>query len=539
MISWRGRLFSICMIATLFCALAGGPSARGALPAPPSAASDATRVLEVHFQNLVDLQRAAARLDIWQVDRKQNTFVAAVTPAQEAWLLENGFTFKARPDLSAHPAPQALEKCYRTVSQLYADLQARQAAYPNLLSLLNIGKSYDGQDLWVARVTNRLIQADKPRLFIMANIHGRELITPETAFAFLDNLLQKYGSDPDWTALVDWQETDILVTANPDGHVKTEQGVIYDGWRKNTHPYGICAASNIGVDLNRNYSFHWGLGAGSTSFPCDQIYHGPSPASEPETQAVETYLRSIFPDRRGPANNDPAPADASGLMVTLHSFGNLVLWPWGSTGMPTPNGAALTALGVKMAAINNFTPIQSYELYPTDGTTDEWAYGELGLAAYTYEIGSGYDGFFPACSQVTDLIQPNVAALLLAARSAYLPYQAGLGPDVVSADIAPTQPFTVTAAIQGSASHIQAAAAYLDIPPWAGGSPFEMVPLDGFLGAFTETVQGNLSFFNLPVGNHLVWLHAQASDGSWGPFKVFFLPVRSQIYLPVVSSGAP
>ena len=57
--------------------------------------------------------------------------------------------------------------------------------------------------------------------------------------------------------------------------------------------------------------------------------------------------------------------------------------------VPAPNGTALQTLGRKFAYFNNYEPMQSIGLYPTDGTTEDFAYGELGLAAAKLRDGRG------------------------------------------------------------------------------------------------------------------------------------------------------
>ena len=48
-----------------------------------------------------------------------------------------------------------------------------------------------------------------------------------------------------------------------------------------------------GVDLNRNYGYKWGLNeVGSSGDACDESYRGPSPFSEPETQAIKLLTES-------------------------------------------------------------------------------------------------------------------------------------------------------------------------------------------------------------------------------------------------------
>ena len=186
------------------------------------------------------------------------------------------------------------------------------------------------------------------------------------------------------------------------------------------------------MDLNRNFSYAWGCCGGSSGSTCDEVYRGPSAASEPETQAIQNYVRQRFPDQRGAGSDSPAPADASGIFLDLHSYGGLVLWPWGFTNQPPPNASALQTLGRKLGYFNGYTPEQSYLLYTTDGTTDDFAYGELGLAAYTIEMGNT---FFQDCATFESSIVPrNLPALLYAAKAARNPYLSPAGPEASGAE---------------------------------------------------------------------------------------------------------
>jgi hypothetical protein len=108
-----------------------------------------------------------------------------------------------------------------------------------------------------------------------------------------------------------------MLQANPDGRKKAETGL---SWRKNTNQNYCGSTSNKrGADLNRNYTATWNMtnGQGSSGTPCNDTYRGPRPGSEPETQAVESYVRSLWADRRGPGQNDPAPSDTSGIHSQL------------------------------------------------------------------------------------------------------------------------------------------------------------------------------------------------------------------------------
>ena len=93
----------------------------------------------------------------------------------------------------------------------------------------------------------------------------------------------------------------------------------------------------------------------------------------------------------GPADGDAAPADTQGVMISLHSYYPQVLFPWGWSAQPAPNQAGLRTLARKFGYFTGYEACQSGEdncIYMTDGTTDDFAYGELGVAAYTFELGT-------------------------------------------------------------------------------------------------------------------------------------------------------
>lgn len=519
--------------------------------AVPTRAADpipTPEVVEIPYADTAALTTLTARLDVWEVRTAEKLLIAAITPQERAWLEAQGYTPRAHATLNIHPDTIPGFPCYRTIAELYAQLDTWLAAYPHLMEGYTIGYSYQNRPLRVVRLTNEARGGTKPRFFLMANIHGRELITPETAMVFIQKLLNGYNVDPDITWLLDYHEIYVLVSSNPDGHVKNEPGQPWAWWRKNANPTNGCANSTYGVDLNRNHSFKWG---GASTDPCDETYQGPRVASESETQAVQNYVRTLFPDQRGPADGDAAPADATGVFITLHSYSNLVLWPWGHTASAAPNGAQLAMLGTKMASFNGYTPEQSNSLYPTTGTSDDWAYGELGIAAYTLEIGSSGDGFYPSCSRYDALIQPNLGALLYAAKVARTPYLTSFGPDALQVTATPTttlagEPLRLQAIIddrQNGNKPIAAAEAYVDTPPWEGGTPIPLTAADGAFNSAVETVRGDLATAELTSGRHILFVRGRDATNAWGPVSAVFFYVEDDARLTgrvtAAEDGAP
>ena len=169
---------------------------------------------------------------------------------------------------------------------------------------------------------------------------------------FAEHLVEAYGTDADATWLLDHHEVHLLLIANPDGRKHGEKGVY---WRKNDN-VNHCPNGWAGVDLNRNFDFEWG-GSGSSGNACNQTFRGSAAGSEPETQAVMQYMRDLFPDARGPDDDDIAPLDTSGVYLDVHSYSELILYPWGYKRETAPNGLQLRRLGRKLAFFNGYRPV--------------------------------------------------------------------------------------------------------------------------------------------------------------------------------------
>jgi carboxypeptidase T len=434
--------------------------------------------------------------------------------------------------------------CYETVEETYAAAQGFTTTYPNLASWTDVGNSWEktaglgGYDIFVLKLTNKSLTGTKPKLFVNSAIHAREYTTAPLNLSFARWLLEGYGTNADATWILDHHEVHLMLQTNPDGRKKAETGL---SWRKNTNQAYCGATSNTrGADLNRNFGFSWNStgGTGSSGNQCDLTYRGPSGASEPETQAIEAYVRSLWPDRRGPAKTDGAPTDTSGIHIDVHSYSQLVLWPWGDTATPAPNGAALQTLGRKFAFFNGYTPQQSIGLYATDGTSDGVSYGELGVAAYTIELGTS---FFQSCTDYTSTIQPNnLQALIYAAKVVRAPYVTPGGPDVTSVALSSgTVPAGTAVTLSASATdtrfnnsngaeatqNVTAAEYYIDTPPWAGGTARTISASDGAFNAATEGLTGSIDTTGLSTGKHIVFLRAQDAGGTWGAISATYLTI--------------
>lgn len=532
-------------------------------------------VVRVAFDDVYQVVRFAAEKEPWRVDFDAGYFHVDMTQAEIDKFRAQGFHITIDAEQTA--AIRRIEAgptggdtipgfpCYRTVEATFASAQGLADAYPNLAQWLDAGDSWEktqnpdlGYDMMVLRLTNfDLDPTNKPKLFITSAIHAREYTPAELTTRFAEYLIANYGVDADVTWLLDYHDIHLMLQANPDGRKKAETGLL---WRKNTNN-NYCANTNTrGADLNRNFTYEWGCCGGSSPSPCSETYRGPSAGSEPETQAIMTYIMSIFPDQRGPGLGDPAPENATGIYLDIHSYSELVLWPWGFTTAPAPNGPALQTLGRKLAYFNNYFPEQAIGLYPTDGTTDDFGYGELGIASYVFELGTA---FFQSCSQFEEPILPdNLDALIYAAKVVRTPYMTPQGPDVldpaVSLELVPAgSPVQLTATINDTRFNNQngteptqsiAAAVYsIDTPPWEVG--VELWPMDASDGAFNsaiEDVEASVDTTLLTPGRHTLFLQGQDDLGNWGAISAVFLEVFDaeaapiiQGYVTAAGSGEP
>jgi len=335
------------------------------------------------------------------------------------------------------------------------------------------------QPTWEGRTTRaiRVHQgtAAVEGVYLLGGVHAREWGSSDILVNFVQRITDAYRtgtgvtlggksfSAADIREIVETLEIVVFPQVNPDGrrHSMSDDPM----WRKNRRPAGISSAtcatgggSGPGVDLNRNYDFLWDFPTRfspaapvmTSTDPCSEIYRGPVPSSEPETQNV-TWLLDRYP--------------AVGYFIDVHSFGEDILYNWGddddqttdsemnfrnaaydgARGIPDsarggdpekyreylPSGdlEEMIALGTTMADAIRATHGRQYSvkgavgLYPTSGTSDDHAYsrsfidsGLKRVLGYTIEWGperaSIPKSFHPDYPDMVPIIHEVSAALV-------------------------------------------------------------------------------------------------------------------------------
>ncbi|MBN1164205.1 MAG: immune inhibitor A [Candidatus Krumholzibacteriota bacterium] len=292
---------------------------------------------------------------------------------------------------------------YHTYAEMESDLDTLVLLYPSLTRLDTVGFSLEGRVIRALKISdNADIDESEAEVLIMGCHHARELMSVEVPLYLVHYLLENYGLSPAVTEMVDNREIWIAPMINPDGHVYVQNNHLGDWWgwwRKNRRDNGD---GTHGVDLNRNYGYMWGYDdVGSSPNTSSPTYRGPGPFSEPETQAVRDFCNT----REFTAS------------LSYHSYGELIIYPWGYDAIYTDDHELFSVLADSLQRGNDYLLgcTATSVLYPTNGDTDDWAYGDTSLRdkifAYTIELNSYEEGGFgppdsliqPTCEKVLEL----------------------------------------------------------------------------------------------------------------------------------------
>ena len=184
----------------------------------------------------------------------------------------------------------------------------------NIASQSTLGTTVQGRSIPLITLSTG-DESNKPGFYIQAALHAREWLANAATTFIMNALAEGYqNGDETITEILENVNIYIAPTVNIDGYIYS--WTTDRQWRKNRRNNG---GNIFGVDLNRNYEApdnQW-CQIGASSDPSSGTYCGPSFLSEPETVATADFIRDS-------ANNIQAAFD-------MHTFGPLILWPWGYT----------------------------------------------------------------------------------------------------------------------------------------------------------------------------------------------------------------
>jgi len=202
----------------------------------------------------------------------------------------------------------------------------------------------------------------------------------------------------------------IVPNMNPDGY---EYCWTNDRmWRKTRKPN--TGSTCVGTDPNRNWDSMWG-GSGASTNPCAEDYRGTAAFSEIECSTARYFLQTI--------------SSITNLFISIHSYSNYWLVPWGGTTtkpsdytelMRVGNAAATAIQGVNGLTFRVGTPPDL--LYVASGGSLDWA-KEKNAMAYSYSpearpATAAQGGFNIPASNIIPSGRELLAAIAACARQA-------------------------------------------------------------------------------------------------------------------------
>ena len=306
---------------------------------------------------------------------------------------------------------------YYTYQKMTDLLQNLSVNHSDIMLLTSLGKTYEGRDIWMVKLSDNVSNdEDEPGILLMGAHHGNEKPSFEVLIYFIEHMVENYGKeniDDDLDGQINEDiidgfnnDCDGLVDEDPsEDRVRniinnTQIFVIPmvspDSVEANTRkncapnhgPFGLRKkVTSYGVNLNRNYGYDWCLyqvfpfkyGIFSSFLDSSFNYRGPYPFSENETQGVRNFV------------------DTHNISISLsyHSYGEVMMYPWMHTSLPTPDEELFISIGKNMSKINKYELLKDgfrnkTYLLPrfggTLGTSENWLYGEHGIIAYTMEL---------------------------------------------------------------------------------------------------------------------------------------------------------
>lgn len=160
-------------------------------------------------------------------------------------------------------------------------------------------------------------------------------------------------------------------------------------------------------------------------------------------------------------------------------------------------------------------------LYPASGATDDWAYGALGAAGMTFELGTE---FYESCEYFeSSIVGINIKALTYAAKTSMAPYSLSKGPDVTSMS-ANVNGNSLTVAVSASdsafssANHPTSRQGVAEIRVFVDEYPTSGVSGGTVVSGSSLTVD----ISSIAQGRHMVYVQATDGAGYKGPVTSAF-----------------
>lgn len=265
---------------------------------------------------------------------------------------------------------------YHPLSEITDWMLQMEKNYPDVVTILDYGKTYQLRAIRLLKIG--LNSGDKKKAIWMdCGIHAREWIAPAFCQYFVNQILQSYKTNPKMKEIMSNVDFYITPVLNMDGYFHSWENNKTRLWRKNMSP-GPAGCNCTGTDLNRNFDASWGT-LGTSHNCCSIVYCGREAVSEQEVQAVTYFVGSRRQDFL--------------CFFTIHSYGQMLLVPYGQPNNTDPNYTELMKVGSDAAAEIQKVHGKMYTvgtphdiLYAYSGSSRDWARHQGIPFSYTFEL---------------------------------------------------------------------------------------------------------------------------------------------------------
>ena len=384
---------------------------------------------------------------------------------------------------------------YRSYFQVLDELIMVTEEHGDIAALFSIGITYEEREIWALKVSdNPYEDEDEPEVLFTGAHHAKEWPSVEVVMATIHLVVNSYGNtsrdadgdgfddddndrdgtsdedpfngedddgdgevDEDWSDarlswLVDNRQIWFIPVLNPDGleycRDQVINGVMDESqlWRKNREPnyddLGPLSALTYGVDLNRNYGFHWGeLGAQSQVNSDAEDYIGPRDKNDDDGDrrinedpmdnedndgdgSIDEDTRGGFSELETLALKELVEEHDFIIALHFHTYKGTIYWPWMWTLQLPAHEDTFMGLAVGMNVFNGYDYRDMSERNqqtlsrhpPVDGDSNDWMYGKHGVLSYTIEL--GYNEFIPSPEELTGIVADNLGANLFVIEAA-------------------------------------------------------------------------------------------------------------------------
>lgn len=202
--------------------------------------------------------------------------------------------------------------------------------YPQYVYVHTYGLSTQNQPLYCLRLTDKSTTG-KPKILVMAAIHGNEMLSTSVVLSVLTTILENHSKDY-VRELLRSRDLYIVPITCPESYLRNREV--------------------LGIDPNRNF---------------DQ------PISVNPIECLKRLNLQLKFD----------------AVLSCHTFGRIVMYPYGNKFQAAPNYVELKSLSETMAGIAGYTAKQLCYCYPTViyGTEADWFYARGARISLVIELG--------------------------------------------------------------------------------------------------------------------------------------------------------